>query len=95
MILINMTVFYVWSDTFSKVLKTVISVFYLRYEFPWSPWKLIPFYGGAAYHDYHHFVGGKCHTNFASVFTYCDFIYGTNKVLFTSFLHLLFFKTLY
>ncbi|KAG9147710.1 hypothetical protein Leryth_014861 [Lithospermum erythrorhizon] len=49
------------------------------YEFPWSPSKFIPFYGGAVYHDYHHFVGGKSQSNFASVFTYCDYIYGTDK----------------
>jgi 4,4-dimethyl-9beta,19-cyclopropylsterol-4alpha-methyl oxidase len=49
------------------------------YDFPWSPLKYIPFYGGASYHDYHHYVGGKSHSNFASVFTYCDTIYGTNK----------------
>ncbi|EXC17862.1 Methylsterol monooxygenase 1-1 [Morus notabilis] len=49
------------------------------YEFPWSPTKYIPFYGGAEYHDYHHYVGGQSQSNFASVFTYCDFIYGTDK----------------
>ncbi|KAL7125867.1 hypothetical protein ABFS83_14G145200 [Erythranthe nasuta] len=49
------------------------------YDFPWSPLKYIPFYGGAHFHDYHHFVGGKSQSNFASVFTYCDYIYGTNK----------------
>jgi 4,4-dimethyl-9beta,19-cyclopropylsterol-4alpha-methyl oxidase len=49
------------------------------YDFPWNPTKLIPFYGGAEYHDYHHFVGGKSQSNFASVFTYCDWLYGTDK----------------
>ncbi|CAK8542220.1 unnamed protein product [Lathyrus sativus] len=49
------------------------------YEFPWSFTKYIPFYGGPAYHDYHHFVGGTSQGNFASVFTYCDYIYGTQK----------------
>ncbi|KAJ6426718.1 hypothetical protein OIU84_022332 [Salix udensis] len=49
------------------------------YDFPWIPTKYIPFYGGADYHDYHHYVGGQSHSNFASVFTYCDFIYGTDK----------------
>lgn len=49
------------------------------YDFPWTPSKYIPFYGGAEYHDYHHFVGGKSQSNFASVFTYCDYIYGTDK----------------
>ncbi|KAJ8449352.1 hypothetical protein Cgig2_002484 [Carnegiea gigantea] len=49
------------------------------YDFPWTPTKYIPFYGGAEYHDYHHYVGGQSHSNFASVFTYCDYIYGTDK----------------
>ncbi|CAA0813584.1 Methylsterol monooxygenase 1-1 [Striga hermonthica] len=49
------------------------------YDFPWSPLKYIPFYGGAVFHDYHHYVGGKSQSNFASVFTYCDYIYGTDK----------------
>ena len=49
------------------------------YDFWWSPTKLIPFYGGSEYHDYHHWVGGKSRGNFASIFTYCDYIYGTDK----------------
>ncbi|KAK4848850.1 hypothetical protein QYF36_018055 [Acer negundo] len=50
------------------------------YEFPWSPSRYIPFYGGSEFHDYHHYVGGCSQSNFASVFTYCDYIYGTDKV---------------
>ncbi|XP_047328675.1 methylsterol monooxygenase 1-1-like [Impatiens glandulifera] len=49
------------------------------YDFPWSPTKYIPFYGGAEHHDYHHYVGGQSQSNFSSVFTYCDYIYGTDK----------------
>ncbi|CAH8275681.1 unnamed protein product [Arabidopsis lyrata] len=49
------------------------------YDFPWTLTKYIPFYGGAEYHDYHHYVGGQSQSNFASVFTYCDYIYGTDK----------------
>ncbi|KAK1438698.1 hypothetical protein QVD17_04508 [Tagetes erecta] len=49
------------------------------YDFPWTLTKYIPFYGGADYHDYHHYVGGQSQSNFASVFTYCDYIYGTDK----------------
>ncbi|KAI4364869.1 hypothetical protein MLD38_020903 [Melastoma candidum] len=49
------------------------------YDLPWTPTKYIPFYGGAEYHDYHHYVGGQSQSNFASVFTYCDYIYGTDK----------------
>lgn len=58
----------------------VINVSLCRYDFPWSFTKYIPFYGGAEYHDYHHYVGGQSQSNFASVFTYCDYIYGTDKV---------------
>ncbi|TXG62696.1 hypothetical protein EZV62_009690 [Acer yangbiense] len=49
------------------------------YDFPWNPTKYIPFYGGAEFHDYHHYGGCHSRNNFASVFTYCDYIYGTNK----------------
>ncbi|KAK4747443.1 hypothetical protein SAY87_014029 [Trapa incisa] len=49
------------------------------YDLPWTPSKYIPFYGGADYHDYHHYVGEQSHSNFASVFTYCDFLYRTDK----------------
>ncbi|EPS64399.1 hypothetical protein M569_10383, partial [Genlisea aurea] len=49
------------------------------YDLPWSPTKYIPFYGGPDYHDYHHYVGKQSQSNFASVFTYCDYLYGTDK----------------
>lgn len=46
------------------------------YDFPWSPTKLIPFWGGAIFHDFHHetFTG-----NYSSTFTYMDWIFGTSK----------------
>ncbi|XP_040957932.1 very-long-chain aldehyde decarbonylase GL1-11-like [Gossypium hirsutum] len=50
-----------------------------RYDSPWAPTRFIPFYGGADYHDYHHYVGEQSQSNFALVFTYCDYIYGTDK----------------
>ncbi|XWS38493.1 hypothetical protein CRYUN_Cryun19dG0135900 [Craigia yunnanensis] len=50
------------------------------YDFHWNPTRFIPFYGGVDYHDYHHYVGGQSQSNFASVFTYCDYIYGTDKL---------------
>ena len=56
-----------------------VAIYFCRYDFPWSPTKYIPFYGGADHHDYHHYVGGQSQSNFASVFTYCDYIYGTDK----------------
>ncbi|EAY79403.1 hypothetical protein OsI_34531 [Oryza sativa Indica Group] len=42
------------------------------FDFPFNLTKYIPFYGGAEYHDYHHYVGRQSQSNFASVFTYCD-----------------------
>ncbi|EMS66968.1 hypothetical protein TRIUR3_30367 [Triticum urartu] len=49
------------------------------FNFPFNPTKLIPFYGGADHHDYHHRVGGQSQSNFSSVFTFCDYLYGTDK----------------
>ncbi|TVT98203.1 hypothetical protein EJB05_56522, partial [Eragrostis curvula] len=50
-----------------------------EFNFPFNPTKLIPFYGGSEHHDYHHCVGRRSQSNFASVFTFCDYIYGTDK----------------
>ena len=47
---------------------------------PVQPHEGDPILGGAEFHDYHHYAGGKTHSNFGSLFTYCDYIYGTNKV---------------
>ncbi|EGC38397.1 hypothetical protein DICPUDRAFT_76018 [Dictyostelium purpureum] len=46
------------------------------YEIPWLPTKLIPFWGGSKFHDYHHkyFKG-----NYAPTFTYLDKLFGTFK----------------
>ncbi|KAL5218659.1 hypothetical protein ABZP36_019343 [Zizania latifolia] len=49
------------------------------FNFPLNPTKYIPFYGGAQHHDYHHFVGRQSQSNFSSVFTFCDYLYGTHK----------------
>ena len=48
------------------------------YDFPWSPFRLLPFSGTAEYHNYHHThnVG-----NFSSFFTWLDTLFGTNKVI--------------
>ena len=46
------------------------------YDFSWSPFRLIPFSSGGAYHDYHHAVNIG---NYASLFSVWDTVYGTNK----------------
>eukprot|EP00871_Galdieria_phlegrea_P006073 jgi/Galph1/953/GphlegSOOS_G5683.1 len=45
------------------------------YEFPWNLNSYLSFYGGTEHHDYHHYLYSG---NFASIFTWCDSLYGTN-----------------
>lgn len=45
------------------------------YELPYSLMTILPAYAGARHHDYHHYMHSG---NFASVFTWCDKIYGTD-----------------
>lgn len=47
------------------------------YDFPWSPFRLLPFTNSSTYHDFHHL---KNVGNYSSVFKTWDFIFGTNKV---------------
>ncbi|KAF7100295.1 hypothetical protein CFC21_101827 [Triticum aestivum] len=49
------------------------------FKFPFNPTNYIPFHGGAEYHDYHHFVGEHSQSNFSSLFTFCDYLHGTDK----------------
>jgi sterol desaturase/sphingolipid hydroxylase (fatty acid hydroxylase superfamily) len=46
------------------------------YEFPWNPTTLLPFNSGANYHDFHH---SRNQGNYASMFTFWDWFFGTNK----------------
>lgn len=45
------------------------------YELPFSIKSIFPAYAGTAHHDYHHYMHSG---NFASVFTWCDRLYGTH-----------------
>lgn len=45
------------------------------YELPYSLKSIFPPYAGASHHDYHHYMHSG---NFASVFTWCDYLYGTD-----------------
>ncbi|KAM0837935.1 hypothetical protein ACQ4PT_061306 [Festuca glaucescens] len=71
----HITTFWLWFVSLAIVVIDTHSGF----NFPLSPAKLIPFYGGAELHDYHHFVGGQSQSNFSTVFTFCDYLYGTHK----------------
>jgi plant 4,4-dimethylsterol C-4alpha-methyl-monooxygenase len=45
------------------------------YEMPWSAKSIFAGYAGAEHHDYHHYMHSG---NFASVFVWCDQLYGTD-----------------
>jgi len=66
--------FSLWFYLFVRLYQTV--EVHCGYDFPWSFTKIIPFYGGAIFHDFHHetFTG-----NFSSTFTYLDYLFGTSK----------------
>jgi len=64
----------IWCWMFARVWQTVDV--HSGYNFPWSPNRFIPFWGGAEFHDYHHmaFVG-----NYSSTFTVWDRVFGTDQ----------------
>ena len=49
------------------------------YDFSFSPYRLIPFSGSAAYHDFHHSANVG---NYGSFFCIWDTVFGTNKPFF-------------
>ncbi|XP_077996939.1 methylsterol monooxygenase 1-like [Glandiceps talaboti] len=46
------------------------------YDFPLNPLHLLPFYGGARFHDFHHM---NFNGNYSSTFTWWDKIFGTDQ----------------
>jgi len=65
--------FVVWFWLFIRLTETYDA--HSGYDFPWQPWKLLPFQGGADRHDFHHShnVG-----NYGAFFTFWDWIGGTD-----------------
>ena len=68
----HMVTLWVW--LFFRLVETVED--HSGYDVPWNPTNLIPFWGGAVHHDFHHktFEGP-----YSSVFTWCDWMFGTDK----------------
>eukprot|EP00246_Nothoceros_aenigmaticus_P004633 TRINITY_DN16245_c0_g1_i1.p1 TRINITY_DN16245_c0_g1~~TRINITY_DN16245_c0_g1_i1.p1 ORF type:complete len:246 (-),score=35.19 TRINITY_DN16245_c0_g1_i1:285-1022(-) len=60
-----------------RVLETVEA--HCGYDFPWSLSRFLPIYGGADFHDYHHRLLYTKSGNYASTFTYMDWLFGTDK----------------
>jgi sterol desaturase/sphingolipid hydroxylase (fatty acid hydroxylase superfamily) len=67
---VHLLTFWMW--TILRVGETVDG--HCGYEFPWSPYRLLPFSGSSSVHDFHHShnIG-----NYASFFTYWDRLCGT------------------
>lgn len=50
------------------------------YEFPWSPFRIVPFAVDDAYHAFHHSANIG---NYSSFFTIWDTVWGSNKEYYT------------
>ncbi|KAL6641125.1 hypothetical protein ACP70R_019306 [Stipagrostis hirtigluma subsp. patula] len=71
----HITTFWLWST-----IRGVVAIdTHTGFNFPFSASRFIPLYAGAEFHDYHHYVGRRSQSNFAPVFTFCDYVYGTDK----------------
>ncbi|GKB16486.1 hypothetical protein Tco_0850409 [Tanacetum coccineum] len=70
---------YFWLWIALRQIEAIEGIKWVNMIFHGTVTKYIPFYGGADYHDYHHYVGGKGQSNFASVFNCLRLLYGTDK----------------
>ncbi|EGC38396.1 hypothetical protein DICPUDRAFT_28679 [Dictyostelium purpureum] len=73
-ILFYRDIFSFWVLITLKLYETVEA--HSGYDLPWLPTKLIPFWGGATFHDYHH---KNSIANFSTTFTFWDKVFGTFK----------------
>ncbi|KAG9407920.1 Methylsterol monooxygenase 1 [Aphanomyces cochlioides] len=62
---------WVWMSV--RIIQSIDS--HCGYELPWSLTRVLPFWGGAVHHDYHH---EKFDVNYASFFTVWDYVFGTD-----------------
>lgn len=67
-------IFTLYVYLFMRLFQTVEA--HCGYEYPWSPSKFIPFWGGAQYHDYHHETSSG---NYGSFFTIWDHLFNTDE----------------
>lgn len=72
-LILNCHIFTLYMWTFLRVLETIDG--HSGYDFSWSPFRLLPFSGGANYHNFHH---SHNISNYGSFFTYWDTICKTN-----------------
>ena len=69
---VHLFTLYMWIS-----LKTIESIDgHCGYEFPWSPFRIMPLSAGADYHGFHH---SHNQGNFGAFFTIWDFLFGTNE----------------
>lgn len=63
---------YLWN--YMKIIDT--TDVHCGYEFPWSPFRLLPMSASAKYHSFHHLHNTG---NFSGFFTFWDSLFGTNQ----------------
>lgn len=71
-LLLGSHVYTVWAWMFFRNWETAEE--HCGYDFPFNPTRLLPFYDGACYHDFHH---AHFTFNYAAVFPVWDQIFGT------------------
>jgi len=65
---------FLWGWMVVRLLETIDV--HSGYDIPLNPLHLLPFYGGARFHDFHHM---NFNGNYSSTFTWWDKIFGTDK----------------
>eukprot|EP00898_Chlorokybus_atmophyticus_P007930 jgi/Chlat1/8138/Chrsp75S07600 len=66
-----------WTWMALRLIETVEA--HCGYDFPWSPSRFLPLYGGADFHDYHHRLLYTKSGNYSSTFVYMDWLFGSDK----------------
>jgi len=68
---------HIWTVMCWNLVRTLESIeSHSGYEFPWSPFRLLPFASSAQYHDFHH---SRNVGNYGTFFTIFDTVFGTNR----------------
>ncbi|KYO20330.1 methylsterol monooxygenase 1-like [Alligator mississippiensis] len=66
--------FSVWLCTVARIVQN--THVHSGYDAPWDPLRLVPFAVTSRFHDFHHM---NFYGNYAPVFTWWDWLFGTNK----------------
>jgi len=70
----NMHIVTLWAWTFYGIGETIEQ--HSGYDFPFSPYGILPFMFNASYHDFHH---SRYRYNYSSIFIFWDCLFGDNN----------------